>query len=271
MNKECPHCYVDAFSLRDLFSLDYFHPSECSNCGGLIRNSGWSQFLGPATTMFWFVVMVTLGFRFLPEWLVASILILTLPLPWLIFAKPVRADTPKVDLPPFSRDPHNDKLIITRGWNETELRGMIDDFVAQNTGLPFEVEIIKRFERDFCLTFPADIHSFDYLALINYLNYPIDFPASRHSIDVIGKATLTSDFQGVQESLIGEKALFYIPENDKDFDLVFVDTATNSTLKFSLSEQVWQPASSRMPPGVRMLSYFSQRNMQLEEFKKQFE
>src|ERR1051325_1182812 len=159
MNKECPHCHVDGFSLRDLFMLDYYHPFECSNCGGLIRSSGWSQFLRPATTMIWCFLVVTLGFRFLPEWLAISILISTLALPWLILAKPVRADIPKVDLPPFTRDPHNDKSIIIKGWNEAELRRIVDNFIAQNAALHFEVAINKRFEREFCLTFPQDIHS----------------------------------------------------------------------------------------------------------------
>src|SRR6185437_8488927 len=205
-------------------------------------------------TIIWFLVMFTLGFRFLPVWLVIPILIFTVPLPWLLFAKPIRADTPKIDLPPFTRDPHNDKLIIARGWNETEIHRIINDFIAENSGLPFEVEINKRFEREFCVSFPQDILSFDYLALINYLNYPIDVPAGQ-PIDVIGKATLTSNFQGIPQSLIGKQGLFYIPDNDHDFDLVFVDTATPSTLKFSLSEQVWQPVNnSRMPNGVRMLS-----------------
>lgn len=103
--------------------------------------------------------------------------------------------------------------------------------------------------------FSQDILSFDYLALINYLHYPIDVPAGGQLIDVIGKATLTSNFQGIPQSLIGKKGLFYIPDNDHNFDLVFVDTATPSTLKFSLSEQVWQPVNnSRMPNGVRMLA-----------------
>lgn len=98
--------------------------------------------------------MSTLGFRFLPVWLVVPILIFTVPLPWLLFAKPIRADTPKIDLPPFTRDSHNDKLIIARGWNETEIHRIINDFIAENSGSPFEVEINKRFEREFCLSFP---------------------------------------------------------------------------------------------------------------------
>ncbi len=256
MNKECPHCHVDAFRLSDLFSLDYFHPSTCRNCGALIRNSGWSQFLGPAITLLWILIIIALGFHFLPGWLVVSILILTLPLPTLILAKPMKADTPRVDLPPFTADPHNDKLIIVKGWNETELRGIVDDFVAQDTsGSQPRIEIRKRFEREFRLTFPDDIPPFDYLALVNYLNYPIDVDLGGRSIAAIGKTTLTSDFQGIPESLVGKKAVFYVPENDTEYQVVFLSAETGLTLRYSLSEQVWQPTNeARLSPEVKMLS-----------------
>ena len=238
MTKECPHCHIDALRLRDLFGLDYFSPSVCGNCGGLIRNSGWSQFLGPTLTVLWSVIVMS-GLGFLPEWLVFSILIFTIPLPWLILAKPVRADTPRIDSPPFTADPHNDKSIIVTGWNEIELHKIIDGFIAQCDS-PLRIQAHKRFERELVLTFPEDIPSFDYIALVNYLKYPIDLNTGGQSISVIGKATLTSGFQGIPESLMGKTASFYIPEDDQDFDLVCVATAGHSVLKYSLSEQAWK-------------------------------
>jgi len=193
--------------------------------------------------MLW-IGIVSVGGGFLPEWLVGSILIFTLPLPWLILAKPVRADTPRIDSPPFTADPHNDKSIIVKGWDEIELRKIIDDFVAQCDSAP-RIQMHKRFEREFVLTFSEDIPSFDYIALVNYLKYPINFNARGQSIAVIGKATLTSGFQGIPESLIGKTASFYIPEDDQDFDLVCVETVDHSALKYSLSQQAWQPADDR--------------------------
>ena len=255
MKKECPHCHVDDFTLRDLFALDYFRPSECRNCGGLIRNSGWSQFLGPATTLVWFLILVT-AFRFLPEWLVIWILIATIALPWLIFAKPVKADTPRADLPPYTADPHNDKSLIVRGWGEPELSRILADFTGQDSSAAKPlINISKVFEREYRLTFPGDIHPFDYLALINYLHYPIDVDIHDHTIVVVGKTTLTSDFQGIPESVIGKKALIYVPKNDQSFDEVFVETTTGVKLKYCFSEQVWHASDEeRMPQEVKMLS-----------------
>ena len=252
MNKECPHCRVDAFRLRDLFQLDYFHPSQCPNCGGLIRNSGWSQFLGPAITIVWLFVGGS-ALRFLPEWLVFSILILTVPLPWLILSKPVRADTPRVDFPPFTPDLHNDKSIVVKGWNETELSKIIDDFIDQKPSVPLRVEKHKRFDREWELHFPDDFPAFDFIAMVNYLNYPLDVPTPE-DVSILGKATLTSDFQGMPEKFIGTKAIFYIPEEDYDFDVVFVETENHANFRYSVSQQMWASVrDGRIPSEVAML------------------
>ena len=255
LNKDCPHCHVDAFRLMDLFKLEYFHPSQCRNCGGLIRNSGWSQFLGPAITLVWLITLA-LGSTFLPQWLVISILIFTVPLPILILAKPMKADTPRIDFPPYTLDPHNDKSIVVKGWNEAELRKILDGFIAQGEfATPFRMVLSKRFEEEFRLTFPEDIPPFDYLALINYLNYPIDVDAAGRSIAVLGKTTLTSDFHGITQSLVGKKAMIYVPDRDENYDVVMLTAETGRTLRYSFSEQVWQFANgARMAPEVKMLS-----------------
>src|SRR5437899_2417501 len=110
VNKECPYCGVDLFGLWDLFklTLDYSTPSECRNCGGLVRNSGWSQFLTLLTTALLIGLDFILLSPFVPEWVVFSSLIALVPLPTMLFAKPVRAEVPQTDLPPFITDPNND-------------------------------------------------------------------------------------------------------------------------------------------------------------------
>lgn len=255
MNKECPHCHVDDFRLKDLFGLDYFHPSKCRNCGGLIRSSGWSQFLGPAVTLFWLSLLFALGGSFLPEWLLLCIVIFTAPLHWLIFARPVKADNPRIDLPPFTADPHNDKVIIVKGWDEIELHRILDDFIRENELPKIKIDIDKRFEKEFRLTFPDDIHPLHYMALINYLNYPIDLDPGKRLLAVLGKATLTSEFHGVPDRLVGKKAVFYVPEDDDDYQVVSVEVETGTTLTYSFSEQVWLVNNrSHISGEVRMLT-----------------
>ena len=251
MNRECPHCHIDAFSLKDLLALDYFHPSNCPNCDGLIRSSGWNQFLRPTVTVLW-ILFVMLGLNLFPEWLVFSILIFTVALPWLILSKPVRADTPRVDFPPFTPDLHNDKSIVVKGWNETELNKIIDDFLDYKPNMPPRVEKHKRFDREWELLFPNDFPAFDFIAMVNYLNYPLDVPTP-DDVSILGKSTLTSDFQGMPETFIGTKAIFYVPEGDEDFEVVFVETENHANFRYSVSRQMWAVSDGRIPPEVAML------------------
>ena len=259
MNKECPHCGVDDFGLWDLFklTLDYSTPSECRNCGGLVRNSGWSQFLTLLTTALLLVLGFVLLSPFVPEWIAISLLIALIPLPTMLFAKPVEAQVPKDDLPPFAPDPHNDKTIMVSGWNEEELRKALDDFIEEDTsGSPPKIDMHKRFESLYRLTFPEDIPASDFVALVNYFNYPIDLSLAGRTITVAGKATLNSAFEGISESLMGKKAIFYVPENDEDYDVVYMRTEAGDVFAKSFNQEGgWRRVDdSRLPGEVKALT-----------------
>ena len=258
MNKQCPHCGVDDFGLWDLFKLDYSTPSECRNCGGLVRNSGWSQFLTLLTTILLPVLILVLLSPFVPEWLAISLLIALLPLPTMLFSKPIKAEGPRGDLPPFVADPHNDKAILIQGWNEDELRKILDDFVEQDLSAfaAFRIEIQKRLENSFALTFPEDIHPAEFASLINYLAYPVNLDPAGRSIIVAGKTTLNSDFDGLPKSFEGRKALLYLPEDDEDYDVVFLQSESGVTLAKSFNEGVWRKVNdARLSSAVMSLTW----------------
>lgn len=259
MNKECPHCGVDDFRLWDLFNLtlNYSTPSECRNCGGLVRISGSSRFLTLLTTALLAVLGFVLLSPFVPEWLVISLLIALIPLPTMLFAKPVKAEDPQTDSSPFTPDPDNDKAILIQGWNEDELRKILDDFVEQDLSVfaAFRIEIQKRFENSFALTFPEDIHPDEFVSLINYLAYPFRFDLAGRSIIVAGKTTLNSDFDGLPKSLEGKKALLYLPEDDDDYQVVYLQIESGVTLAKSFNEGTWQQVKdARLSSAVKSLT-----------------
>ena len=240
MNKECPHCGVDDFGLWDVLklTLDYFTPAECRNCGGLVRNSGSSQFLTLLITALLLVFAFVLLSPLVSEWIVVSVLIALIPLPAMLFARPVRADVPEADRRPFAPDPHNDKTIIVSGWDEEDLNKALDDFMPRDpASSPPRIAISERFENLYYLTFPEDSPPSGFAALVNYLTYPIDLGSAERTVTVAGKATLNASFAGIPESLTGRKAIFYVPENDEDYDVVYLRTEAGDVFAHSLNQE----------------------------------
>jgi len=157
-------------------------------------------------------------------------------------AKPVKAELPQADISPFTPDLENDKAILIKGWNEDELGEILNDFVEQDLSafVAFRIEIQKRFESSFALTFPQDIHPDEFVSLINYLGYPLGFDLTGRSIVVAGQTTLNSDFDGLPKSVEGEQASLYLPENNERNDLVYLQTESGVTLAKSCNEGVWR-------------------------------
>ena len=259
LTKDCPHCHEESFGFRELFQLDYFSADQCKACGKLVRNDGFRQFLSiPAILVALFLAYV--GFASLPNslqpfgFLLVLVSVLLTPM---LLAKPVRLDHPKTDLPAFTPDPNNDKLIVVSGWSEEELHGILDDFIEEDLSQSpsYQIDIAKRYERLFGLTFPGDIHPALFLYLVNYLNSPVNCGLDGHSIAVVGKTTLNSDFEGVGLSLIGKRAILYVPDNDEDYDVVYLRAETGTILETSFSRETWrQVPEPRMGSEVKRLS-----------------
>jgi hypothetical protein len=182
-------------------------------------------------------------------------IVLLIGISWILLAKPSRLENPN-DLPSFTPDMNNDKMIMVRGWEEDELVGIIDGFMVESTiDPPIEIEIHKRFESEFVLTFPGDVAPWDFAALVNYLIYPIDFESADRKLVVVGRATLNPDFTGIPELLHGKKAIIYVPENDEDHTVVYMHTETSDNFAGPLNEMVWQAVDEpRLPAAIQALN-----------------
>ena len=113
----------------------------------------------------------------------------------------------------------------------------------------------KQHENYYRLNFPEDIHPSLFASLINYLLYPIEIEIPGRSITVAGKTTLNSAFEGIFESLIGEKAVLYVPEADQDHDVVYLQTESGANFANVFSESIWRPVpQTRMPVDVKKLA-----------------
>lgn len=241
MWKTCPYCREYSFDERALFDLSYFTPTACKSCGKLVRNDGLRQLLVVPAIVAGLIIGALILFA-VPSWLtpVAWVLIAILGIiPLLLLPKPVKADQPELNLTPFEPDANNDKVIIVCGWNEDELITILDGFAAEDRpGAPVErIEMHEQQEDCYRLSFPEDIHPFLFTTLVNYLLYPIEFGIGDGSINAAGKTTLDSAFEGIPESLCGQKAVLYVPEDDQDHDVVYLQTESGVNLAYSFVEE----------------------------------
>jgi hypothetical protein len=150
----------------------------------------------------------------------------------------------------------NDKIVFVKGWNEIEIQKIIDDFVEtyKSDGYPaYVIEPHKQEEHLFRFTFPKDIHPTLFTFLVNYLAYPFDLDSENRSIIVGGKTTLNAEF-GVDSTLVGNKAVLYVPENDQDHDVVYMQAESGINLANSFTEIKWKRVSdARLSSEVKNL------------------
>ena len=258
MPRNCPHCHEETFGWRELITLDSFTVKECKNCHKFVRNSGWRQLLALLAIISMVLAALSL-LKFIPsdmEVLLLPLAVVVLPLVLVLLAKPVKAENPQTDPAAFTPDPNNDKAILVEGWSEDELRRILDDFVEQDftAFAAFRIEIETRVENSFVLIFPEDIHPAEFVSLINYLAYPIDLEAAGRAIVVAGRTTLNSDFDGLPKSFAGKKAILYIPANDVDHNVVYLQTEASMTLAKSFNEVAWQMVDDpRLPNTIESL------------------
>jgi hypothetical protein len=260
MHKNCPHCNEESLGWRELILLDSFSPVQCENCQEWVLASGWRQLLGMLTFLA-ILVATTPLWQYIPgekSVLIIPFAVIVFASAMVLTAKPVKAEAQETDPSPFMPDPNNDKTILIQSWSEEELRRILDDFVEEDLTAfaAFRIEIEKHLENSFVLTFPEDIHPAEFVSLINYLAYPFSLDAGGRAIIVAGKTTLNSDFDGLVKSLEGNKAIFYLPQDDEDYDVVYLRTESGMTLAKSLSEGVWRKVKEpRLPSAVESLTW----------------
>ena len=149
-----------------------------------------------------------------------------------------------------------DKELLVRGWSDRELRQIIGDFQRMyRDRLPssFSTEVHAGDSGVLRVTFPTDIAPEFFCWLVNYVQYPKSLDLKSRTILVAGRATMSSDFLPCEESLVGKRIMFYIPADDRDFDVVFAQVDGHS-YKYPFTSERWQRVQEpRVPVGMSEL------------------
>ncbi|MGH9930709.1 MAG: hypothetical protein ACREA9_15985 [Pyrinomonadaceae bacterium] len=71
---------------------------------------------------------------------------------------------------------------------------------------------------------------------------------------------MNNAFSGIPARLFGEKALLYVPDNDEDYDVVYLQSETAVSFKNSPGENRWRQVDvARLPLEVKKLALIDSR------------
>lgn len=138
----------------------------------------------------------------------------------------------------------NDKIIVVKGNNvnyEKVKKALIDFCNLYNSEKDTANLIIPRLtkisENEFVITLPYDTYFTDYSFLINYLKYPKGISLWEASVTAWTTTKATDEW--ITEKSVNKKVMLFIPENDKEYDNVFLTTEDNIGYKlgFALGEE----------------------------------
>ena len=114
--------------------------------------------------------------------------------------------------PAFSPGPKNNKEVVVQGWTESDLKRILAHFEKLYEGQlgPAYSVTLKKVAESIRLSFPYDIPAEKFGFLVNYIHYPEGFDLKGRMIAASGTTTLSEAFAVPEESLVGQKALFYV-------------------------------------------------------------
>lgn len=134
---------------------------------------------------------------------------------------------------------------MLRGWKPEELTRILGRFVEiyRDRGVTTSDLQIQAIPRGITrITFPRDISADLFAYLVNYLHYPHDFDLTSRFITVAGKTILSADFGPPAKEMLGRNAVFYVPADDQEHDLVFV-RVNSATYQISFTDNMWKRVS----------------------------
>jgi hypothetical protein len=162
-----------------------------------------------------------------------------------------RAGQPPVQA--FVANPKNDKALVVYGWSIDELQKILIQFKAKYE-IPNRKHLIRNDGGGLRVVFPEDLEPDLFSFLVNYVQYPEGFDLKARSVTSAGTTTLSLDFGLPSGALNGKKAVFYIPTNDREHDLVYV-RVDGVVYENSFAGRSWRAMSeSRMPDAVVRLT-----------------
>jgi hypothetical protein len=123
-----------------------------------------------------------------------------------------------------------DNLIIVKGGSYADVKKALKQWIAQYHNDLNEGFLFKVFKKDrgyHVIQADDNLDNCRFNYLVNYLQYPIDI---EYKVSVIG-FTLAKDPNIYDHELLGRRIQVYIPEDDTEYDVVYVVSEYNHVYK----------------------------------------
>jgi len=151
----------------------------------------------------------------------------------------------------FVADPNNKTSVKVVGWNQQEVSRIASDFTDLYQLPVGTLRIESSGGNKFQILFPLDIPPKLLLFLVNYIQYPNGLSLDGRSIGVSAHVELTPAFGVPDPALVGRSAIIYVPSDDTDHDLVYVQIEHGSTYRVSFQNLIWESeTAARMPASI---------------------
>lgn len=148
----------------------------------------------------------------------------------------------------------NGTSIAVRGWSADELGTIVTEFSGMYDLEPAAVRIGTWRNDAFILLIPAELAADQFLFLVNYLCYPRVFSAAGRSMGVLGRGVVAPAAKVEDPSTAGQRAEFYVPANDTDFDVVYATIPSGVTFRIPFTNMKWHRVEdARRPASLKGL------------------
>lgn len=151
--------------------------------------------------------------------------------------KKSESDTDRIRLPNENSskpERQNDKLVLVDNLSKKEMESILTSFckIYNQENYKAQPRLFVLSERKFAITFPFDIDFKIYCFFVNYVRYPMGFDKQ---VDVI-VWTSTKQAKGwITEKTENKKVMLFIPEDDREYDNVFLTTNDNIGYKLGFA------------------------------------
>lgn len=126
----------------------------------------------------------------------------------------------------------NDKLVFVSGITKQKLENDLKEVcdLYNSDGARMYPELQQLGDREFAITFPYDIDFVSFYYLINFLCYPM---SGGERAEVTGWTKAVAGDRWITKRIAGKQLMLYIPEEDEEYDNVYVTTEYGECYKFS--------------------------------------